>query len=407
MPAGSYSRIPWRDWSSEPPTPSPGAGTASAIRHMQAAGEVRALPVPRIGGTRLAVVGRARLYVCGITPYDATHVGHAATFVWADVAARVLRLAGGPVEVCRNITDVDEHLLVRARADHVPWRALASQQTYRFERDMAELGVAAPTYEPRSFDYVDEVVTLAAELLRLGLAYERDGTVYFRGAGVAGRSGLTVEEAVRLSAERGGHPDDKSKDQPLDSVLWRRAGDDEPAFPSPWGPGRPGWHAECAVMAMSTFGPTVDLHVGGDELAFPHHAYEAAMAEAFTGVAPFARAWMHVGSVTSDGRKMAKSAGNLVFVSDLLERFPPAALRLLILSRHWRDSWEFTERALDDAAGSLEGLWARAARPGGDRAAGQAAVEALLGDLNVKRALDVAADGGGQPLRDLLALLDL
>jgi L-cysteine:1D-myo-inositol 2-amino-2-deoxy-alpha-D-glucopyranoside ligase len=188
---------------------------------------------------------------------------------------------------------------------------------------MAALGVVRPTYEPRSRDYIDEVIALTQELLAQGAAYARNGSVYFRGADVAHGAGLDRDRAIALAREHGGHPDDPVKDDPLDEALWQRSVGDEPAWPSPWGLGRPGWRAECTAMSLATFGPTVDLHVGGADLAFPHHAYETAQAEAYTGVRPFARAWMHVGSVLVDGQKMAKSAANLVYVRDVLERFPP------------------------------------------------------------------------------------
>jgi cysteinyl-tRNA synthetase len=356
---------------------------------------------------RLPIVGRARAYVCGITPYDTTHLGHAATFVWADVAARVLRWAGTQVEVCRNITDIDDHLLAEAKAKGVPWRSLAVQQTYRFERDMAELGVPPPTYEPRSFDHVDDVISLAAELIATGAAYERNRSVYFRAEGILERAGLAREQALAFAAERGGHPDDPDKDDPLDAAIWQRSIGDEPAWDSPWGNGRPGWHAECTAMAMATYGPSLDLHAGGADLAFPHHAYEAAQAEAFTGVRPFARAWMHVGFVMVNGAKMAKSAGNLVFVHDLLDRWPPGAVRLLILSRRWGDSWEFDESALEKAAAELERLWHYDAKAGGSEAAAEQARAALLDDLDVPRALDVAREAGGQVQHDVVRLLGL
>jgi cysteinyl-tRNA synthetase len=360
-----------------------------------------------VGASRLPVLGTARIYVCGITPYEMTHVGHAATFVWADVAARVLRLVGATVEVCRNVTDVDDELLVHARRAGVPWRSLAIQETYRFERDMAALGVVRPTFEPRSRDYVDEVVALSLELVDRGAAYVRNGSVYFPGADVAAASGLSRERAVELAREHGGRPDDPDKDDPLDAALWQRSGGDEPAWPSPWGPGRPGWHAECTTMALSTFGPTVDLHIGGADLAFPHHAYEAAQAETYTGVRPFARAWMHVGNVLVEGEKMAKSTGNLVYLHDVLDRYPAGALRLLILSRPWAEPWEFTEADLDGAAAELEQLW-RHGSTGGDRDAAEHEVAvALLDDLDVRQALDIATTAGGQVLRDLVALLGL
>jgi cysteinyl-tRNA synthetase len=406
--APEYLRThPWRSWSPERPSRSAGGDASSAIRAIRSAGEVSELPVLSLGGTRLPVVGRARVYVCGITPYDATHLGHAATFVWADVAARVLRLAGVEVEVCRNVTDVDDHLLVRARADQVAWRSLATQQTYRFEADMEALGVGQPAYEPRSYDYVDEVIALAAELVAAGRASVVNGSVYFRGAEVAARAGLDRDTAMALAAERGGHPEDPDKADPLDAALWQRSIGDEPAWDSPWGRGRPGWHAECTAMALSTFGPSVDLHVGGAELAFPHHAYEAAQAEAYSGVAPFARAWMHVGTVMVGGEKMSKSAGNLVFVGDLLERYPPGALRYLILSRGWDESWEFAEDDLEAAASEVEALWSYAAKPGGPPDAGRAVVSALMDDLAVPHALGLARQAGGQVLRELVGLLGL
>jgi cysteinyl-tRNA synthetase len=347
------------------------------------------------------------MYVCGITPYDTTHVGHAATFVWADVAARVLGSAGARVESCRNVTDIDDHLLAEAEAAGVPWRSLAVQHTYRFERDMAELGVPRPSYEPRSFDHVDDVIAIGAELIASGAAYQRDGSVYYRVDGVLERAGLARDAALALAAERGGHPDDPGKDDPLDAAIWQRSIGDEPAWDSPWGKGRPGWHAECTAMALATFGPSIDLHAGGADLAFPHHAYEAAQAEAYTGVAPFARAWMHVGSVMVDGRKMAKSAHNLVFVHDLLERWPPGAVRLLILSRPWHEPWEFDEADLGRAATELERLWHYDAKPGDTEAAAQEVRRALLEDLDVSRALNIARDAGGQVQQDLVSFLGL
>ena len=360
-----------------------------------------------IGGTRLPVLSRARAYVCGITPYDTTHVGHAATFLWTDLAARVLRMTGVEVDICRNVTDVDDHMLAAAADRGTSWRSLATQQTYLFERDMEELAIARPAYEPRSHDHVDEVVVLAAELVARGVAYVRGGSVYFSGAGVHEAAGLSRSDALALAAGHGGHPDDPAKDDPLDSAIWVRSTGDEPAWPSPWGEGRPGWHAECSAMALSTLGPVVDLHAGGADLAFPHHAYEAALCEAYTGVRPFARVWMRAGTVTVGGEKMAKSAGNLVFVSDVLERWPAAALRLLVLSRHWHESWDFSEASLDEAVGALDRLRVRATVPSGPAAAGPEVGRALLDDLDVPRALAVAGEAGGDVVRELLTVLGL
>jgi len=385
---------------------SPAASTVSA-KAMSVHAGLGPSPALCLGQRRVPVLGRASVYVCGITPYETTHVGHAATFVWADVLARVLRLTGASVELCRNVTDIDDHLLVEARREGVEWRSLATQETYRFERDMAALGVVRPTYEPRSRDFVDEVIALAAELVRVDAAYVRNGGVYFRGRDVPHAAGLDPASALLLAREHGGHPDDPDKDDPLDAALWQRSVGDEPAWPSPWGPGRPGWHAECTAMALSTFGPTVDVHVGGADLAFPHHAYESAQAEAYTGVRPFVRAWMHVGNVLVDGEKMAKSTGNLVYVHDVLDRYSPGALRLLILSRPWSEPWEFDESALDRAAGELEDLWRFGAASGDENAAEHEVASALLDDLDVPRALEIAKTAGGQVLRDVVTLLGL
>jgi cysteinyl-tRNA synthetase len=359
----------------------------------------------RLGGQPLPVIGTARVYVCGITPYDTTHLGHAATFVWTDVAARVLQHGGVNVEVCRNITDVDDHLLDQARAQGVSWRSLATQQTYRFEDDMQHLGVQRPTFEPQSHNYVGEVIALTAALLESGHAYERNGTVYFRGGGCHETAGLTRDEAIALAAERGGHPDDPAKDDPLDSAVWLRSEGDEPAWPSPWGDGRPGWHAECTAMALATLGPGIDVHGGGADLAFPHHAYEAAQAEAVTGVSPFARRWMRPGTVHIDGHKMAKSAGNLVFVHALLADWPPEAIRLLIIDRPWSEPWDWEPAKLDAAASRLDELQRSAGRPFHDETAQDAALAALEDDLDVPRALAIAGEAGGQALLEIGKLL--
>jgi len=359
-----------------------------------------------LGGNRLALVGRARVYVCGITPYDTTHVGHAATFVWSDVAIRLLRRIGLDVQVTRNITDVDDLLVAQARRQRTSWRSMAVQQTYRFEDDVARLGVLTPTFEPQAHNHVEDVIALTQALLDLGRAYERDGSVYFRSEGVAEAAGLGRDEALHLAAERGGRPDDPAKNDPLDAALWQRSGGDDPAWDSPWGRGRPGWHAECAAMALVTLGPGIDLHCGGADLAFPHHAFEAAHAEAAVGVIPFARAWLRAGTVSSDGAKMAKSTGNLVFVHDLLERWSPAALRLAIVDRRWWEEWQFDETVLAGTEERVTSLRSAAARPGGHHAHDQV-LAALADDLDVPTALAVAEEAGGAAAELVIDVLGL
>ncbi|HSK25469.1 MAG TPA: cysteine--1-D-myo-inosityl 2-amino-2-deoxy-alpha-D-glucopyranoside ligase [Jiangellales bacterium] len=367
-----------------------------------------ATPRPLVlSGRALPVVGRARVYVCGITPYDVTHLGHAATFVWVDTAVRVLRELGTTVEVCRNITDVDDVLTAAADRAGTPYDRFAAMHQYAFERDVVALGVARPEHEPRAHNYVGNVVELAAALLARGVhAYVVDGTVYFRGRGIAEGRDLAPEEAAHLLREYGEDPDDPAKEHPHDVPVWRSSTPGQPAWPSPWGPGRPGWHAECTAMALTTYGPALDLHAGGADLAYPHHAYEAAHAEAATGVRPFARAWMHVGTVRVRGEKMAKSTGNLVLVSDVLRGATAAAVRLAILDRPWAEPWDWADSVLADAAARLERLYSAAGRPGGGDATGGVR-EALSNDLDVPRALEVAEEAGGAAARTALRVLGL
>jgi cysteinyl-tRNA synthetase len=363
---------------------------------------------PAIAGRRLPMLDRARIYACGITPYDVTHLGHAATFVWIDTLGRTLRLLGIEPEICRNITDVDDVLDAAAQRAGAPFDAFAAVQQFHFERDMAVLGVRAAQHEPRAHRYVEQVIRLAAGLLATGAAYQRGGSVYFRGQAAVEAAGLDLAAALRLSAEYGGRPDDPAKDDPLDVAVWQAGEPDHPAWESPWGTGRPGWHAECAAMALSVFGVGVDIHAGGKDLRFPHHAYHAAMAEAFTGVRPYARGWLHVGTVTLDGRKMAKSAGNLVLLDTLLAGHPAAAIRLMILDRPWAQDWDYAPGLLDAAAVRLESLYQAAGRtvPGSQDAITEIR-RLLAADLNVPAAMDLAIEAGGPPARVLATALGL
>lgn len=352
------------------------------------------------------MLDRARIYACGITPYDVTHLGHAATFVWVDALVRTLRLLGVEPEVCRNVTDVDDVLDAAASRVGQPYDEFAAIQQYHFDHDMAALGVRPPEREPRAHRYVDHVIRLARGLVAAGAAYERGGSVYFRGASAV-PAALGRAEGLRLSAEYGGRPDDPAKEDPLDAAVWQAAEPGHPAWESPWGPGRPGWHAECVAMALSAFGVGVDIHAGGADLAFPHHAYHAAMAEAFTGVQPYARAWLHPGTVTIDGVKMAKSAGNLVLVSDLLTRTSAAAIRLMILDRRWADDWAYGEESLEAADARLTDLYRAAGRPH-TAESGAAEIRRLLAaDLDVPAALGVAIEAGGAAARLLMETLGL
>ena len=374
----------------------------------------------RLAGSPLPLVGTARIYVCGITPYDVTHLGHAATFVWADTLAAVVRAAGVDSQVVRNVTDVDDVLTDAAGRRGLPYDELALTGEFTFERDMAALGVQRVDGAPRARAHVGQVVELAAALLATGAAYERDGEVWLRGAEIAEASGLDLEEAARLSREFGEDSAGGAGQDRWDVPVWRRSGPDHPAWPSPWGWGRPGWHAECAAMAWSSLGAGVDVLVGGADLAWPHHAYQAAMVERATGVAPFARTRMHVGTVAYEGAKMAKSTGNLVLVEDLVARTSGAAVRLLLLDRAWAEAWTYEPAMLDAAAQRLQRLYAAAGRSAGtatgasaeaappqETEARGAVLDLLLADLDVAGALDLAEREGGAYARAALSLLRL
>lgn len=271
---------------------------------------------------------------------------------------------------------------------------MALQQTYRFEEDATRLGILTPTFEPQAHNYVDDVIELAASLVDLGRAYVRNGSVFFPGASVAEAAALSRAEATRLLCHHGGRPDDPDKDDALDAPLWLRSREGEPGWPSPWGIGRPGWHAECTAMALSTLGPGSDLHCGGADLAFPHHALEAAQGEALLGVAPFARAWLRAGMARYRGEKMAKSRGNLVFVRDVLEQRSPAALRLTLLQRRWWQDWDFDDEMVSAAEERLTRLRQAAAGPGTADGYGDV-LAALCDDLDVPTALAAAEANGG------------
>jgi cysteinyl-tRNA synthetase len=362
----------------------------------------------RLGGTSLPLVDRARVYACGITPYDVTHLGHAAAFVWVDVLTRVMGSMGVDPQLCRNVTDVDDVLLAAAQRAGAHFDSFASVQQFHFDQDMIALNVAAPQFAPRARRYIDQVIRLAAALVQTGAAYLRDGSVYFRGGGIAERAGLNRGLAVALAAEYGDQPDDPAKDDALDVAIWRASSGAEPGWPSPWGPGRPGWHAECAAMSLSVLGPAIDVHCGGADLRFPHHAYQSAMTEALTGVRPYARAHFLVGVVRVNGEKMAKSTGNLVLVSDVLRDHPAAALRLCLLDRPWADTWDYATADLESATARLERLYQAAGRGGGSSQAAVAQVtDALCDNLNVPAAITIAEEAGGAAARSLIAVLGL
>ena len=336
------------------------------------------------------------MYTCGITPYDATHVGHAATYVLYDVLQRRLRDIGHRTLCVRNITDVDDDLLRKARELGTPYLELAATETARFEADMAALGMLAAYSEPRATSAIHDILGFIGMVLDRGHAYQAAGGVYFDVASFdrfGQLSHLGRDEMLALAAERGGNPDDPAKRDPLDFVLWQPSADDEPAWPSQWGPGRPGWHIECSALALRELGVSIDLHGGGTDLIFPHHECETAQSEAATGER-FVRHWLHAPMVELDGIKMSKSLGNLVFISDLVKNWDPMAVRLAIVDHPHRSPWAWHDELLPQATERLE-RW-RAAGAGEE---GLDDVRAALDDdLDLPRAvaaIDDAATKGG------------
>jgi L-cysteine:1D-myo-inositol 2-amino-2-deoxy-alpha-D-glucopyranoside ligase len=360
-----------------------------------------------LGGEPLPLTVPSRIYVCGITPYDVTHLGHAATFVWADVLARVIRMTGGRTLVSRNVTDVDDVLTRTAVERDVAYDEFGLRQEFWFDRTMADLHVRPPDHAPRARHHVRHVIALAQALVATGAAYERDGYVYFRGAGVPEAAGLDRDTALALAAEYGDEPDDPRRDDPFDVAVWKPSDGVHPAWPSPWGPGRPGWHAECAAMAAATLGGVVDVLAGGADLEFPHHAYQSAMAAAATGAGLFARRGFRVGTVRIDGAKMAKSTGNLVLVQDLLGSASGAAIRMLLLDRRWDAEWDHRPDDVAFATQRLEELYVAAGRKTGSDAALAAVHDALVTDLDVPSAVQTALADGGDAARLVIRTLAL
>jgi L-cysteine:1D-myo-inositol 2-amino-2-deoxy-alpha-D-glucopyranoside ligase len=338
------------------------------------------------------------MYSCGITPYDAAHLGHAMVYLTFDVLQRRLLDRGHEVRLVRNVTDVDDDILRRARELGVFYLDLAAEEMARFDTTMARLGLLPVYAEPRATSAIADVLRLVDGLLQGGHAYRAGGNVYYDVRSFArfgALSHLDETTMLALAAERGGNPGDPNKRHPLDFVLWQAAVDGEPSWESRWGPGRPGWHVECSALAMRELGPTIDLHGGGSDLVFPHHECEIAQSEAVTG-RPFVRHWLHVGMVRLGGVKMSKSLGNLVFADTLLDQCPAAVVRGALLAHHYRDEWDWTPSDIETAADRVD-RWRR--RPAADDAVLDAVRARLDDDLDTPGALAVldeaAATGRG------------
>jgi L-cysteine:1D-myo-inositol 2-amino-2-deoxy-alpha-D-glucopyranoside ligase len=354
----------------------------------------------RRGAHPVEPAGPARMYVCGITPYDATHLGHGATMIAFDLVNRVWRDAGRQVRYVQNVTDIDDPLLERAQRDREDWVVLAMRETALFREDMEALRIIPPEHYVGAVESIPSIVDRVAGLVDAGAAYrlaDDSGDVYFD-LSAAPRFGyesnLDRERMLALSAERGGDPDRPGKRDPLDPLLWRGARDREPSWDGDTlGPGRPGWHIECAVIALDLIGDRLDVQGGGNDLLFPHHEMSAAHAETLTGVAPFASHYAHAGMIGLAGEKMSKSKGNLVFVSRLrADHVDPMAIRLALIADHYRSDRQWTDDLLKAAQQRLS-RWREATaagRRGPDGAVVLDAVrERLADDLDTPGALQV------------------
>ncbi len=348
------------------------------------------------------------MYTCGITPYDATHLGHATVYVVYDVLSRRLIDMGHDVKCVRNVTDVDDPLFAKARQLGVHYLDLAAGEEARFERDMVALNVLPVYSTPRASSAIPDIRGFIGMVLDRGFAYESGGSVYFdvsKFPSFGSVSNYSEAQMLEYAAERGGNVTDPNKRHPLDFVLWHPSASDEPAWDTMWGAGRPGWHIECSALALRELGTTIDLHGGGADLIFPHHECERAQSEAATGE-PFVKHWMHVAMVYMDGYKMSKSLGNLVFVDKLRETWDPRAIRLAIIEHHYRRSWSWDDELMPRADARLQ-LWQAAAGPGSGSVLDRVR-ECLDDDLDTPGALgaiDAAAADGESGVTEAAALL--
>ena len=337
------------------------------------------------------------IYVCGITPYDTTHIGHGFTYAVFDILIRYLESQGCEVRYVQNVTDIDDDILSRAAKEGRNWRELGNQWSRHFIDDIQDLNLQPPDYFPRATDVIDEIVENVEKLLERGAAYEAQGSVYFeikKDPEFGRLSRLSYQEMAPLANERGNNPEDHNKRDPLDFVLWQAAAPDEPTWDSPWGPGRPGWHIECSTLSTLFLGLPVDIHGGGADLIFPHHECEIAQAEFASGGKRFARLWMHVAMVRYQGEKMSKSLGNLVLVRDLLdEGFSADAIRLLFSRHHYREAWTYSIFDLEESVSLAQKFRAAAAADSGNRkpfnteSYSSAFHLAMMDDLNTPYAL--------------------
>jgi len=344
------------------------------------------------------------MYVCGITPYDTTHLGHAFTYVFFDVVYRYLTYKGYKVTYTQNVTDIDNDILKRAKEEGRDWKELGDFWTQRFLRDMKSLNVLNPNHFVKATESITLMIRIIRVLLEKGFAYQSGKNIYFaveKFPNYGNLAKLSQKEMIHLLKERGGDPNDSLKKHPLDFLLWQGFAPHEPFWEAPWGKGRPGWHIECSAMVNQYLGERIDLHGGGHDLIYPHHESELAQSESFTGKKPFVKYWMHTAMLGYRGKKMSKSLGNLVMVSDLLKQYSPNAVRWVLLSHHYRSSWEFNEEELIDAEKKVNSVILSKAKnldsgvtrvPQNDKQIISDFTKAMDDDLNTPLALSLARD---------------
>ncbi len=347
------------------------------------------------------------MYVCGITPYDTTHIGHAFLYMFFDVFSRYLNYKGLNVKYVQNVTDIDDDILKRAKEEKRDWKELGQFWTERFLKDYALLNMQLPTEYVKATDTIDVIVEMVGDLLKKGFAYESGNNIYFevnRFKNYGKLSRLNERQMTLIAKERGGDPDDPKKRSPLDFLLWQRSKEGEPSWESPWGKGRPGWHIECSAMSYKHLGAQIDIHGGGYDLTFPHHESEIAQSESFTGKSPFVQYWLHASMVLCEGEKMSKSLGNMVFVSDLLKNYSADSIRWVLLSHHYRKPWQFETIELSPADEKLTELAESLKQP--SRGDLKKVEEYLDNDMDTPSALEyLERETAGAVLRKGLMLL--
>jgi len=325
------------------------------------------------------VPGKVRMYVCGVTVYDLCHIGHARANVAFDIIVRYLRYAGYEVTYVRNFTDIDDKIIRKANQEGIPFAEVTKKYIDAFYEDFDRLGLLRPDAEPKATEHIPEIVALVARLVERGKAYEVGGDVYYSVKGFPGYGKLSGKNVEDLLS--GARVDvDERKNDPLDFALWKASKPGEPAWDSPWGPGRPGWHIECSAMSMKHLGETFDIHGGGKDLVFPHHENEIAQSEAATGK-PFARYWLHNGFVNIDNEKMSKSLGNVFTLRDILRKVRPEALRFFFASSHYRSPIDYSDRSLAEAKAGLDRLYRVKEKAEACRAAGAAPLPPPEGEV--------------------------